>query len=281
MSTMVYGPPLPLDGPPPEAPPFRLLDTARVTSDGFPHIENGVQIYPFPTITPEGTIPCADGTFRTKDEGTGVDLPIFGPFTVYVAETCSSLSIRSQEDFRDRARLVLDATDSFAVEQQLILDVFQTGSPYVADSNVSILNSGVATTPIEAMSLLEDAIALTGRQGMLHASPSMLAAWDGYGAEIVERDGRLTTKRGTPISVGDGYVGTHPDSVGAPAAHHAWVYATGPVVVYRAADIFMLPDNVKEALNRESNVVTYRAERPFVAWWDTALQAAVLVNRTA
>lgn len=277
---MVYGPPLPLDGPIPEAPPHRLLDTVLVTDAEFPHIENGVHVYPFPTITPEGTIPCADGTYRTKDEGTGVDLPIFGPFAAYVAETCSSISIRSQEDFRERARLVLDATESMAVERQLLLDVFSTGSPYIGDGNATILGGG-AVDPIEGLALLEDAIGGTGRQGLIHASPSTLASWDGLGAEIVERDGKLYTRRGTPIAVGDGYIGTNPDGEAAPGSTQAWAYATGPVVVYRARDIFMLPDNVREALNRDTNVITYRAERPFVAWWDTALQAAVLIDRSA
>ena len=38
---------------------------------------------------------------------------------------------------------------------------------------------------------------------------------------------------------------------------------------------------LREALDRETNFVVYRAEKTFVVEWDTELQAAVLVNWAA
>ena len=43
----------------------------------------------------------------------------------------------------------------------------------------------------------------------------------------------------------------------------------------------MLPENVAEALERQTNLITYRAERTYVVDWDLCLQAAVLVDWSA
>ncbi len=280
MSTMVYGPPFAIDGPVPVAPPYRLMDTATILPFGDPHWQNGVQVYPFPLDMPDAVTPCLEGTFRDKEAGDGWPLPIFGPFTVYLPESCSSMSITSQEEFKARAELVLGATESFPVERQLATGLYVPTNPYIGDSNVDILNGGLATDGQAGLALLEDAIGATGRQGLIHASPAIVTSWDAIGFTLVESGGILRTKRGTPIAVGDGYIGTKPDSAAALGDAEAYAYATGPVQIIRS-DVFMIPEDVRDALDRETNLITYRAERTFVVDWDTALQAAVLIDWSA
>ena len=227
MSTMVYGPPFVISGPVPAPPPYRLIDTAQVVPMGDTHWENGVQVYPYPCDLPDASTPCLDGTFRIKGEGEAVALPIFGPFTVYLPESCSALSISSQEEFRQRAELVLGASESFPVERQLATGVFVPTNPYMGDANVDLLNGGDVTDGQAALALLEDAIGATGRQGLIHASPAVVTSWDAIGFELVESGGILRTKRGTPIVVGDGYIGTKPDGTPALEDVEAYAYATG------------------------------------------------------
>jgi hypothetical protein len=51
--------------------------------------------------------------------------------------------------------------------------------------------------------------------------------------------------------------------------------ATGPIHVYLGP---VRLDSVSENLDRADNVLTFRAEMYVLALWDTALQAAVLVD---
>ncbi len=64
-----------------------------------------------------------------------------------------------------------------------------------------------------------------------------------------------------------------------------WAYATGPVDI-RRSEIFTTPDTLAQALDRSlgasnsrPNTITYRAERYFAVDWDSALQAAVRIDR--
>lgn len=280
MSEVVYGPPFVIDGPVPEPPPYRLIDVVPefdIRGDNR-HWQNGVQVYPYPPDLPEGTTPCLEGTFRTKGEGEGWDLPIFGPFALYVADTCSTITIgRDPQAFADRARVVMDAVKSYGIERQLVAGASQPDNPFIGDSNAVLPFASAGLDPRQALSALEEAIGSTGKQGLIHATPGTVAAWDSTGAEIVERDGKLFTRRGTPVVVGTGYIGTRPTAGAGAGDHQAWAYASGPVE-WRGSEIFMTPDNVREALDRENNVITYRAEEQFVVEWDTALQVAVLVS---
>ena len=60
-----------------------------------------------------------------------------------------------------------------------------------------------------------------------------------------------------------------------PGATEDWVFATGPVEVYLGPVVAGKP---RQVVQRDVNVVEYFAERYVLAVWDTALQAAVLVD---
>lgn len=274
-STLAYGPPIAVDGPLPVAPPHSLLTIPGVLSTpGMGHWMNGVGVWSYPVDIPETWDPCSTGTFRTKIEGSAIPSPLFGPFIAYLPITCSSVSIGDPDEFRDRATRVLEATESRAVEHALSQGVPLSSNPFFGDSDLTQWGGG-AVTPEVGLRWLEYAIGRTGRQGLIHAPPEVVAAW--AWTHLEEQDATLYTPNGTPVASGDGYQGADPVTKASPASGQSWAFATGPVQVMHA-EVNVL--QIADVLDRSNNDVTYRAERLVVASWDTALQAGVLIDWT-
>lgn len=273
MSTITaIGPALGIDGPLPRPPEYRLLSIPGVLREDGGRWMNGVNVWGYPEDVPSLWEPCSAGTYRTKDSDSDWSQPRFDPFVVYVPIECSTISV-PPEEFARRAEIVLDATISHAVEQALSQGVPGATSPFFGDVNVNIL-SGAAVTPEVGLRYLEDAIGATGRMGLIHATPSVVAAWE---FEALETNAYLRTPNGTPVASGSGYIGATPAGGVAAGDGQSWVYATGPVAVYLAdAD----PPRPIEFIDQSDNTMTYRAERYALAFWDTALQAAILVDWT-
>ncbi len=227
-----------------------------------------------PAATLDGPLPKSpeDGTYRDKDTDTDLQSPRFDPFAAYLPFECSTLS--GVESFAERAEATLNATISFAVEKALADGISGSSNPFFGDGNLDQLGAD-GRTPQVALSYLENAIAATGRQGIIHATPGTVAQWS-----HLETDGDvLRTKSGTPIAVGGGYLDADPvGKTGSnPAAGLEWAFATGPVVVYLGE---ATRPEVPEFVDRENNLATYIAERFVVAAWDTCLQSGVLVDWT-
>jgi hypothetical protein len=289
MSQVTLGPPRVLDGPAPVPPRYSLLTVATIIEDLIvrpdgqtvpdEHWMAGAQIYPYPSRE-DGAAhgPCATGTEREKLEGGVLALPEFGAFTVYVAETCTARGIGDNEAFMNRAVVALNGLEAALVEHEFQSGTALPENPHLGDADVDIL-TGSPLGPMEALAQLENAIATTGKMGVVHTDPGTATAW--AAEHVVEREGAnlRAVATGTPIVVGYGYVGTAPLGESAPADTEGWAYATGPIHI-RRSNIEMLPGSLAQALDRQNNVVTYRAERHYLVDWDTELQAAVLVDRT-
>ncbi len=297
MSTM--GPAFVINGPVPVPPKYRLLDAAYRVEEATNHWLNGGAVWPYPETGAYTFDPCAAGTDRIKAEAGVIPLPEFNAFTVYVTETCTNRSVGDWDYWESRALASLAAAESYAVEREFSqgIALSATGTPYLADANVTILAGGAALAPGVGLSYLEDALGQSQRRGMLHATPGTVTAW---GREFVAmhepapkvKDSRLdnhaeqsdlVTPMGTKIAAGAGYWQAHPDSVGAPAAGTAWAWATGDVE-YRRTEGELVPLGGSEtrwmAVDRADNTITYRAESSFLVTWDTLLQAAVLIDWT-
>lgn len=280
MSSVTLGPPRVLDGPAPVPPRYSLLVNAQIIEDLDYHWMAGGQVYPYPGLEDGSTqAPCGDGTDREKIEGGVAPGPEVGAFTAYVAETCTARGIGNDEDFRDRAVVALNGLEAALVEREFATGYAKPDNPYLAD--VSLPNYATLGTlaPLEALARLENAIAGTGKMGVIHTDPATATAWAGQ--YLIEKEGSFmrAVATGTPIVVGYGYVGAKPDGTGALAADQGYAWATGPVQLRRSG-IEMVPGTLAEALDRQHNVVTYRAERHYLVDWDTELQTAVLVDRT-
>lgn len=280
MSTTTLGPPLYIDGPLPVAPSRSLLATATIVPSDSDRFGVGGAVWPYPPGLPTSWDPCSTGTFRTKADGDGWDLPIFQSFTAYLPITCSAITAHSP-GFEDRVRLAFAATESYAVAFELARGHANPLNPFLCDANLTIL-AAAAVTPDVGLSYLEDAIGATGRAGMIHTTPAVGAALNGsggYGLDV--RSGSLqTTANGTPVALDGGYIGANPSLHAPAAAGQAWAFATGPVQIRRSSDIEVVPGDISEALDRSINEVTFRAERDYLVTWDVSLQAAVLVDWT-
>lgn len=282
-----------IEGPAPVPPRYTLIGASRVVTDvdeGVERWAGGARVYPFPADEAHVWDACALGT-ETKVEGEAVTSPDFGAMTVYLAITCSTLGISGggltprevQDRFVARAKAVFGAVEAAAVEREFMAGEVLL-NPHLADGEGVFPWGDGSTCVPNAFALLEDAIAATGRQGLIHCSPAVASA--GSRDHLLFPDDRasapvLRTVNGTVVVPGYGYAagatpagGAHPDA----GATEAWVYATGPVEV-RRSEVMVNPETYAQALDRGENVVTFRAERTYLVTWDAVFQAAVLADR--
>jgi hypothetical protein len=281
MSTFTaVGPALDLDGPVPAAFPYRLLAAPEpeVVVEERNRPLNGINMWGYPEGTPELWEPCLTGTFREKLSDSEWQQPRFDGVTAYFPITCSTITANPRE-FADRAEAVLNATFSYAVEEALAKGVDSSTNPFFGDANLTQLGGG-AVSAQAGLNYLENAIGQTGRRGIIHATPGTVSAWNYVNlVNRVEGANFLRTANGTLVISGAGYYNTDPSGKAAsdPTVGQEWAFASGPVVVYTQP----APElEISEYVDREANEVIYRAERSFVALWDTSLQSGVLIDWT-
>lgn len=274
--------PLRVVGPPPKAPLYGLVTTpGTIVEQADPHWRAGVLVDSYPTDLPAAHNPCAAGTSRVKNVGEDPPAPEFSSFTAYLPVTCSGLGIGSNagsELLRSRALEAFVARESYLVELELAFGGVDIDRPHLTGAAwLTQLNGGAATGPREALALLERAIAGTAQQGFVHADPGTADMWFSWNL-LEAAGGQLRTKRGNVVIIGDGYVGAQPDALPGLTADQNWAFATGPVRLSRDDQ----PDvqQLNEVFNHETNELTFRAERNYVAYWDTALLAGVNVDRS-
>jgi len=275
--------PLRVDGPPPAPRPYGIVTTpGTIVPEGDPHWRAGVVVDSYPTDLPESHNPCAVGTMRVKAEGTTPPAPEFSSFTVVYPFTCSGIGLGNEagaERARSRVREAFIATEGWDVERELAFGVSDTSRPHFTQPGLATFPAGGAGTavgPVESLALLENAIGGTARAGLIHTDPATFMSW--ASVNLVDSDGtRAYTERGTTVIVGDGYIGA---VVGAAlSADQGFGWATGPVRLIRDEVEVLGP--TAQVLDMSTNMATFRAERNYVAYWDTALLAAVRVDRSA
>jgi hypothetical protein len=280
--TVGYGPLLRRDGPLPGDRNNTLLDVAQVVTDDDEHWLNGIALQPYPPDQANGFDPCAvNGSDAVKVEGGPIPLPEFGAVTIYFAETCTARVVGPEEKwFTDRAAIGLGGAEEAAVERVLATGGAVPNNPHLTDTSLVELNGGAATDPVEGLALLEEQIGSTKKSGVIHATPATVTYWARY--RVIQeptKQGELYTLAGTPVVVGYGYIDAVPDGGAALTATEDWAFATGPIKIWREPNITIYPGSYKEALNRTTNNITYRAERSWVITWDTVLQVGILIDR--
>jgi hypothetical protein len=295
-----FGPLERIDGPLPLAPLYGLLPAAEAPAAGvriIPDVDdngierwlNGAEVYPYPPDDAQIFDACAPGGSSAGVKVDGGDLlhPQYGAITVYLAESCKSFKVWNQQEFIARAMAAFVAVEGAALGRHFMTGEGLPLNPHLADGGATILNSGAATNAANALALLEKAIAETGRQGLIHASPQFASALRERFA-VDNKTGVIRTINGTVVIPDFGYAdGSTPQGQAAPTGTQEWIYATGPVDI-RRTEAFVKPDTVQQALDRGTtgsatlgrpNVYTYRVERYYLVDWDTELHAAVLSDR--
>lgn len=311
-----FGPLLPIDGPPPIAPLYGLLQAAAAPAGGVRFVVdtesgptdeetaralgliegmraggerwlNGVEVYPYPPDLADVHDPCAAGSIQ-QPKGHGSDLkhPQFGAMTIWIAETCTAYNVPSQEEYKARAVAALEAVQSAGVAHELLTGARMPLNPHLSDGNGTFPNGDAATGVGYGLALLEAEIAKSGRQGLIHCSPQVATiARERFALD--NKSGVIRTINGIVVIPDFGYVnGASPHGHPAATGTKEWMYATGPIDV-RRSETFVLPGDVAEAMDRGTggassgrpNSITYLAERYYLADWDTEVQAAVLVDR--
>lgn len=276
MSVTAVGPALDLDGPLPVARRHTLLNTPNVdvVYDDSGRWTNGVNVYGYPDGVPRLWEPCSTGTFRVKEEGDEAPQERFDPIAVYFPLPCSTLGMGDYDVFAHRAELALEATLAHGIEAALGGGVSLSNNPSFGDSGLTALAGGAAVSPKVGQRYLDNAIgSLTGRQGIIHATPAVVDAWgDGQGLRLADE---IRTAAGTPIVSGSGYIGINPVGKTASSTTKDWAFATGPVAVKISP---FVTTTVDETVDTADNSVVVRAERYVLAEWDGALQVGVLID---
>jgi hypothetical protein len=230
--------------------------------------------------------PCSTGTDRVKAGPGEIPQAMTGRFVVYMPGFCTAQSIGPDPSFfTDRLNLIFRVYEGAAVERVLANgDGHATLGPYLGDSNMKNL-SVAAVTSLRALELLETDIGPRG-SGIIHAAPATVTAWESQNLLENFRGVKRTKATSTPVAVGPGYIGVHPDGTGAPASDQEWAFASGPLEIRRAATPETFPGNYSEAVDRAFNDVLFFAERPYLLNWiarqdsldDDHIQAGVLID---
>lgn len=224
----------------------------------------------------------------TKTTGEGPDLVEWDPYMLWTEDNCSTLT-GNAEDLRSYAIADMDTQTSHKLEailwsNQVDGSDFGASHPNISLSDPSVPNDNSATYPgpgviwvpndwvntniTSAFKTMISALgqALGGARGMIHVEKRILP-FISYAGLAVQNGQRLLTTLGDHVVVpGTGYDGSSP--VGGPSSEfHTWIYGTSPVEVL-TAPVDVYPDDLAGAVNRETNLVEYRAERLALAHWD-------------
>jgi hypothetical protein len=280
MALQSIGPLFYVNGPLPQRPRYGLVQSAEIADESDEHWGNGIQVHGYIPDVASNFGVCGDEPDTKGEQQNPNPLPEFGPLTVYVAETCSTRTMGTNQEFKDRVSAVFDAVEGGAVEHEFWTGSALPDNPHLTDANADVLNSGSATSVANGLALLEQAIADTNRAGVIHMTAALALAVStiGGGGVLNAELGKLYTINGTLVIPGVGYDGSAPEGAADPTGAEQWAFATGPVEILRS-EPFVMPPEISQAIDREQNVITYRAERYYLPYWDTALQAAVLIDR--
>lgn len=254
-----------------EAANRRVLDARRWENGG--------------TYRPAGG--CADANVwapcsgETKNVDPTAPLVEWVPYTVYAGFTCSTWALTEQERI-GHAETRLATRGGGPIEAELwkgttaIAEDWPT--PFLASPAAVKLTGPGETSPLPyAKAALSDAIrSCLGSHipATIHVTPGLAELWKREHMIDAERrmiDGEerdvLVDILGNVIVAGAGYDGSSPTGTVDPTGQTVWAYATGPVVV-RRGPVYLTPFDTPEAVDRQTNDITWRAERSAVAYFD-------------
>jgi hypothetical protein len=117
-----------------------------------------------------------------------------------------------------------------------------------------------------------------GGQGMIHAPRTVVTMWFSQTPGLEKVGNLIMDPYGNLIVAGVGYDGSDPDGELDDTGETAWAYATSLVEVKIGALLPLGRDDNMSAVNRSTNLATFRAERPVAAFWDGCCHAGIRVG---
>lgn len=227
---------------------------------------------------------CPPATGFSKPAERNLQFPHADPFVALGSFDCSPIGRPAAEAFEIARRRLL-AWEQWQAEKALWTGVaangtiqpnFATGSTYTGVTPTDI-NGGGALNPVEAMAAMEKALGdKVACGGTLHIPAGLVSFFASYQL-LTEEDGVLYSPAGLRVIVGHGYPGSGPNNIAA-VAGQMWMFGTGPLLGVRS-NVIMVPDLVSEAVNRNLNNITVRAERFYAIGFSCSL-LAIRVNLT-
>lgn len=270
-------PPVLIEAPPAPMRPYGLFDVAMGPLP-MPREEaqaGGVQYVP-DTCVDEifmYAINCppvsGDKTF------SGIDTAVSGaPFGVITSYTCGSVGWTIQE-IEERIRTRMAMSEQRAVERRLWQGWnLSTGQGTQAGLFRGATSLGSAACPVEAMELLEQALADNGVVGgIIHARPGM-APHLINNHQFTEQGRLRRTYIGTPIVFGQGYDGTGPAGE-APTTTVEYMYASGRVLIWGSE--IQIPDP-RQTMDRTANQMYAIGEKVYVVLVECGVWAVAVTR---
>jgi hypothetical protein len=202
------------------------------------------------------------------------------PFIVYASYDCPPVGKPAGEAF-EVAQKRLSIREEQEVERVFWTGIAEDGievNPSLAFGNsecgsapVDLTGSGGPVGIVASMAVLESALGeCAPGTGVIHANYG-IASFLASTFLITQRDDAWFTVTGQRLAIGAGYPGSGPDNIAATAGT-TWLFATGPVVIYRS-EVFLTPERFKEAMNAKINSVQVYAERVYSVGWSCCLFA--------
>lgn len=211
---------------------------------------------------------------------TGPAVVEYYPFGIEIDVVCPSRGFQTA-DYVGRARRAIELAQSKAAEAEFWLG---TSSPLdgATKLNQNLVGDGAmiaagTTNTLDALGVFTEYLADQGQaaRGMIHVSPRLALRW--VEAGMVVREGRrlVTVVRGDIVVAGAGYAGTGPTGQAAPGASEEYGFVTG-LVYSKLGDVEITPSTLGEAIDRNTNVVQYRASRTAAVVHDNTVQPGAL-----
>jgi hypothetical protein len=277
----------PVDPPLVQPPRVSLLSSAEEVVDGT-RWTAGLTFEPYGCGYNGGnTVLCADASTDPENVSKAFDsehrVIEVEPFVAFYGDSCSSATFRSR-DFVDRATRVFLAAESALIARELWAGEIAAAegypNPYFGDGNADVIGNLWPTSPGLHQLQRELADRIPTR-GMIHATRDVVTSW--YEAGAIRREGAILLDAYDNIVVADaGYPGTGPNGE-ARTDTTAWAFATDLVQVRRDGQVRVLPDpgDYAAAMDRDVNLIEWRAERIVAAYWSVCAHVAIEIDLCA
>lgn len=242
-------------------------------------VDQGIHYQPEQVCdAPEATDPCDPGTLTPLEQPDVVEAM---PFLIWQADRCSTLG-GAARNYQQRAVDALIGSESKQIAAEFWggAQAQASGWPnrFLADNTFADVLSASPVSVSVALQCLEQALGDCGNgaRGMIHCTRGLAARWSELGNVFRSPTGVIQTYLGTIVVPDAGYDGSGPDGQAATDGSQ-WAYATSMVTV-RRGPIDLYPGSVAEATDRDTNTVTFRAQRLATVTFDGCCHASIQID---